>query len=59
MEGLEEHGRLDGPVDLLSTFPEFANVILAMGAGGRAAASIGEYLRSGLWNLKAAEEAAG
>jgi glutamate synthase (NADPH/NADH) small chain len=36
-----------------------ATVILAMGAGRRAAASIGEYLRSGLWDLKAAEEAAG
>jgi glutamate synthase (NADPH/NADH) small chain len=36
-----------------------ATVILAMGAGRRAAASIGEYLRTGSWSLKSAEEAAG
>jgi glutamate synthase (NADPH/NADH) small chain len=34
-----------------------ATVILAMGAGRRAAASIGEYLRSGRWDLKSAEGA--
>ncbi|MEX0946994.1 MAG: NADPH-dependent glutamate synthase [Acidimicrobiia bacterium] len=36
-----------------------ATVILAMGAGRRAAASIGEYLRSGQWEIAATEEAAG
>jgi glutamate synthase (NADPH/NADH) small chain len=36
-----------------------ATVILAMGAGRRAAASIGEYLRSGQWELRATEQTAG
>jgi glutamate synthase (NADPH/NADH) small chain len=36
-----------------------ATVILAMGAGRRAAASIGQYLRSGQWELRATEETAG